>query len=331
MNPDSDNKPPKLANEDVGEMTEEPVQSDVPMTPLKKTVPTSSRQRKNKTIILIRHAQSEENVKVIELVDGLDRIRRFKCPTCRNISSTLSLLTLTLDSAVSRLGARQIKDMHMILRDDRFWNRYKVDAVVCSPLTRAKETCEGVLPPANEREGLNLHAKILDDLEEANVYEHVFAATLIERIERFKRWLHDSEEETILVVGHCQYFKKMLGQKTLMRNCDVWQVTLECGWDGEGQGNDARTYKWGDMTLLYRTELADTHPLDKLLRNEEKTGQGSGDGRAEDDKQAGEKKAKSRVAISDMNDGDGVDQEHDQDPACRICQVRSPLYEQNSS
>ena len=126
--------------------------------------------------------------------------------------------------------------MHRILAEDQFWQKLNPDLIVCSPLIRAKETCEGVLPM--DRKGLNV--TILPDLEEATPYEHVFSRTLLQRIERFKHWLAHCDEETIVVVGHSQYFKKMLGRASLMRNCDVWKVTVNCA-ANEPQGNNTTT------------------------------------------------------------------------------------------
>jgi phosphohistidine phosphatase SixA len=165
-----------------------------------------------------------ENVKVMDLCDGLERIKKFQFPTCQQIWSTLSLLSLTVDSAVSPRGLDQINDMHLILEKEKFWDR-KIDQVLCSPLTRAMKTCEGVLP----KDRKSIEVKIIDDLEEATIYEHVFSATLLQRIERFKAWLSDCDDGTIVIVGHSQYFKKMLGKKSLMRNCDVWELDMESG------------------------------------------------------------------------------------------------------
>ena len=175
-----------------------------------------------KTLILIRHAQSEENVKVIELIEGLQRMRHFQSPGWQWLRSTCSLLQLTIDSLLSPLGEQQILDMHRILEENNFWSQLQPDLIVCSPLIRAIETCEGVLPV--DRTGL-VDVTILPDLEEATPYEHVFSHTLLQRIERFKQWLSLRTEQTIVVVGHSQYFKKMLDRASLMRNCDVWQVS----------------------------------------------------------------------------------------------------------
>lgn len=261
----------------------------------KKTESTKTK-KKQKNLVLIRHAQSTENVKVIRFFEGLARIRNFQLPTCDQLRGALSLLSLTIDSAVSQQGKRQILDMHMILRDDKFWSRQSFDLIVCSPLIRARETCKGVLPTDSRETDF----MILDDLEEATPYEHVFGATLLTRIERFKVWLDSREEENILVVGHSQYFKKMLGSTTLMRNCDVWQ----CNFTSDvkflnSSSNPTSTYEWSDINLLHRTELSDIHPYDKMI-NSNRGGSTPVDQRAGED------------VFNDL---------HPEEPSCRICQV----------
>lgn len=117
------------------------------MTKIDSTQMKTDMNRKKKTITLIRHAQSEENVKVIQLCDGLTRIGKFQPPTCAQVSSALSLLSFTIDSEVSNLGTKQITDMNSILKDSKFWEKNVFDLILCSPLIRARFTCEGVLPP----------------------------------------------------------------------------------------------------------------------------------------------------------------------------------------
>ena len=224
---------------------------------------------KRKTLILIRHAQSVENVKVTHLCDGLQRIRKFQFPTWQQIVSTLSLLSLTVDSKVSELGKRQICDMKDILRDENFW-KLKIELIVCSPLSRAQDTCNGILPSDNS----GVKVVTLDDLEEATIYEHIFSSTLMKRIENFKRWLAETDEETIVIVGHSQYFKKMLQLKTLMRNCDVWQCDFSSGFGGNTSvtSSSVRNYQWTNLHLLHRTTLADEHPYDKLTKAQTTSG-----------------------------------------------------------
>jgi broad specificity phosphatase PhoE len=246
---------------------------------------------KKKNIVLIRHAQTEENIKAIQIYEGILRIRKFQLPTWRQFSSLFTLSLFNLDSKVSILGSRQIIDMHMILRDDKFWDKQRFDLIVCSPLSRAKDTCNGILPIERE----DMHVKIVVDLEEATPYEHIFSATLLIRIERFKKWLSEREEENILIIGHSQYFKKMLKLTTLMRNCDVWQADYS-------KNEGVTTYDWNNLVLLHRTELADMHPYDKLTSKvkEEKEGNGL----------AGQEEEE---VYNDLNEDE---------PTCRICQVK---------
>lgn len=254
-------------------------------------LPIKGVKSRKKTLVFVRHAQSNENVKVIKMFDGLTRLRNFQPPTFQQIRSTLSLSTLTIDSLVSPLGKRQILDMHMILRDEKFWAHQNFDLIVCSPLTRARETCEGILP--KDPEGLKF--LIRDDLEEATPYEHLNSTTLLRRIERFKHWLAGCEEERILIVGHSQYFKKLLGLTTLMRNCDVWQCDFAS--DEGNQTTDKMTFEYTNLNLLHRTDLSEMHPYDKMSKTNIS------------------EKSSSKV-------GDDVDNDlHDEEPVCRICQV----------
>jgi broad specificity phosphatase PhoE len=248
---------------------------------------------KGKTVVLIRHSQSNENVKVVRMFEGLNRLRNLKPPTLQQIGSTLSIASLTVDSLVSPLGRRQILDMHMILRDQKFWERQKFDLILCSPLIRAQETCEGLLP--EKREGIVVMTRA--DLEEATPFEHVFSGGLVTRIEHFKRWLATRKEEKILIIGHSQYFKRMLGQTSLMRNCDVWQCNFAT--DSGIDGTAKMAFEWTDLTLLHRTELSEIHPYDGAKLKNSKKGK----------------------SVETM--GEDVDDDlNGDDPTCRICQVR---------
>ena len=261
----------------------DPVQGNIPSKEITRS--------KGKTVVFIRHAQSNENVKVIRMYEGLNLLRNLKPPTLQQIGSTLSISSLTVDSLVSPLGKRQILDMHMILRDEKFWERQKFDLIVCSPLIRAQETCEGLLP--KDRDGIDVMTRA--DLEEATPFEHVFSGGLVTRIESFKHWLAHREEQRILIVGHSQYFKKMLGQTSLMRNCDVWQCDFST--DSGSDGTAKMTFEWTNLTLLHRTELSDVHPSEGVeSSSENKSVQRAGED-----------------VVNDLNE---------EEPICRICQVR---------
>ena len=69
-----------------------------------------------------------------------------------------------------------------------------------------------------------------------------------------------ANKKTIVVCGHSQYFKKMLGMKIMMRNNDVWEVEF-------GFKKSENHCIWGPPRLLHRTELAQAHPWDHLVGN----------------------------------------------------------------
>lgn len=263
----------------------------------------AQRNGRKKNVVLIRHAQTEENIKSIQIYEGFMRIRNFQLPTCKQISSLFSLSLLSSNSQVSILGSRQIIDMHMILRDDKFWERQKFDLIVCSPLSRAKDTCNGILPI--ERDAM--YVKIVDDLEEATQYEQIFSTTLLTRIERFQKWLAEREEENILIIGHSQYFKKMLKLSSLMRNCDVWSCDFSSAAKTE---EGAAIYDWTNLNLLHRTNLADMHPYDKLTSNNKEEAENENEQSGLLGQQM--QQAEEEEVLNDLNEDE---------PTCRICQV----------
>ena len=63
----------------------------------------------SKTVYLIRHAESAENVKVRHLMLGLSRLRKFKgVPTMHELGQGFSLLKLEEDAPISELGRQQL-------------------------------------------------------------------------------------------------------------------------------------------------------------------------------------------------------------------------------
>lgn len=58
-----------------------------------------------------------------------------------------------------------------------------------------------------------------------------------------------------------------------MRNCDVWKVNFE----SDSSCDSAPVCRWSEPTLLYRTELAEQHAFDKLIKQSDETGTGPTD------------------------------------------------------
>jgi phosphohistidine phosphatase SixA len=217
-----------------------------------------------KRIILIRHAQSEENVKVYRICEGLIDVKRGNFGAFSQVfAGAWSLLDSTLDSPLSELGARQVADMRLILRSVRFWDALKpTDLILHSPLQRARDTLYGTLPHPSARG--NMVVEEVNELSEATPYEHVISGSLVARIEAFEERLMSAaydKHSTIVVCGHSQYFKKMLKAKARMNNVDVWEV--EFLYDTEGR----KDCTWGEARLLHRTALSGSHPWDLLMGN----------------------------------------------------------------
>lgn len=221
-------------------------------------------------VFLVRHAESEENAKMIELSKGLARMRHFKLPTWKQTRESLLLLGLDLDAPVSKIGKRQILDQQMRLRDEKFWSkiangRRPILHVIHSPLIRAKETCLGLFPPLSTDWTLTFENVIVEEkafLREMYPSEHIISDSGVKkRIKEFENWLLQEEsmnqstlqkEKVYLVVGHSQYFGRMLQSKELMCNCDVFEAVFDC-----------QSGKWRqeDTKLLFRTHLIRRHSL----------------------------------------------------------------------
>jgi len=160
--------------------------------------------------------------------------------------------------------------------------------IVCSPLKRAQQTLTGLLP--TEVHGLAVET--LDCLIEARPHEYLITSSLIARQEEFMAWTQSlpTSVHTVIVAGHNHYYRKLLGMKSsFIRNCDVWQATLNYRSNRMASRYPVArdNFSWSDIKLLHRTELADPHPFELL----------------------------SSGAVQHTEDSDS------DEPTCRICQV----------
>jgi len=71
---------------------------------------------------------------------------------------------------------------------------------------------------------------------------------LVGRITGFTKFVETDIKDVAVVVGHSQYFKKMLGMDKKFDNCDIWECyyTFEDEEKGEGAG------KWEVKGRLYK-------------------------------------------------------------------------------
>ena len=168
-----------------------------------------------KTIILCRHAESKENVKIKAFRDGMNRIGNWSLPSGDQVRKSLSLLKHKTDVDVSPQGYEQIKKMSKKIKYDHFMELFQPELVCYSPLTRAKVTCEGIF---GYRE-TDIELPCLTEMSPTEIF--LFTENVKIRIKEFENWLDSRKEERIVVVGHSRYFKVMLGADEVMDNCSI--------------------------------------------------------------------------------------------------------------
>jgi phosphohistidine phosphatase SixA len=207
-------------------------------------------------VTFIRHAESEDNIRVKALCESILTLCQGKLPSFEQLKVACKLFPDT-NTHLSALGKRQAADMKMLLESRRFWEK-GVDCIAHSTLTRATDTCGFIVP-----EVLRPKVLPLDLLSEITYVEQVSKKLINDRVAKLEKWLRSLPEGTahVVVFGHCQYFNHLLGMKTLMRNCDVWQSTVTFD---ETPETGAWKATWTAPKLLFRTALSEPHPVGKL-------------------------------------------------------------------
>jgi phosphohistidine phosphatase SixA len=178
-----------------------------------------SQDSQEKVVVLVRHAQSLENVKINAARAGLERIKSAKAPLLDQWGKSFSLLRMNLDEEVSPLGKRQIESVAKKVRDMKFIETFAPELMVHSPLRRARETARGLFP------GFSFVQ--FDALRESAPHELVFSSPVYARIREFESYLASRPEKRVVVVGHCRYFKMMTGSSTLMDNVSALRYTFD--------------------------------------------------------------------------------------------------------
>ena len=224
-----------------------------------------------KTVYLIRHAESLENERIACLTRSLSSLSRFALPRRSDIRRSVELLNVPaqVNSDVSPQGRAQIEQMAEKLAGEDFLNSNGITLVAHSPLLRARQTAEGMLgccaapppataaaaplPPPVER------AEELQCLTEKTPAEWVPGnhGPLDRRIGQFESWLCSQEDARIAIVGHSQFFKAMLGLGYKFGNCDVWEVTMDCG---AKQAAERRSDQGGGAASGEEGEKKDSEP-----------------------------------------------------------------------
>jgi len=257
---------------------------------LRKISETSAKQFvmttvKKKNVFLIRHAESDENHRIATFQSTFAG----KAPcSWSNIKTSLGLLNVPalLDSPLSPKGQRQVKHMGEILlcgtEGQNFVSNQSITLVIHSPLIRAKETCLGMLghiapSPAEEKNCTDDISSVRKDggvaviesplLLEKTVSEWVLPSgvqALDDRIISFESWLSSQDEhDTIAIVGHSQYFKRMLEMKEKFNNCEVWKIEFDpnCSSKSESDSipdkgsSNLFPRGWSNLTNIHRCEI----------------------------------------------------------------------------
>lgn len=199
-----------------------------------------------KTIYLIRHAESEENRRIGSLKNSLRTLSQFRLPSREDVKAAGELLNIPaqIDSNVSEIGMAQIRDMKEKLEVENFLETSGVKLVVHSPLIRARETSEGMLGLVATKTKVESISRVVELAEIAEMtpkeWIPMYRGQFKARVEYFEKWLADQPEDTIIVVGHSEYFKDMLNLDFKFGNCDVWKLNFDYSKVGQ-QKEDTNT------------------------------------------------------------------------------------------
>lgn len=214
-----------------------------------------------KTVYLIRHAESEENRRLFSMKTAVNDVARFSMPKASDVSAAMSwfYIPAQVDSAVSEKGKQQIAEMAELLKKEKFLER--IQLVAHSPLQRARDTSKGVLGCEAPDILVEPVQRVvdLDILEELTLLEWtVTRSSFIQRLAKLEEWLQAQPEESIVLVGHSQFFKALLNLGFKFRNCDVWRVNFDAQRTSRDDRDTSSKYnlpaKWTNLTKLYSCE-----------------------------------------------------------------------------
>lgn len=201
-----------------------------------------------KTVILVRHAQSEENVKIMAAQDGLRSIRKLRLPSRDQVSKTVSLARLAADEPLSTVGKAQVADVCQQIERSSFISKFNPQLICHSKLQRARDTCRGLFPSsAHELEYITL-----DAFDELSPMEQMIGDR---RIGSFEKWLMTRSEERIVAVGHSRYLKRMLKLDKLMDNCTVLKVFFHHDAANDPKGSTSCRWEVGEVLYSLKSPI----------------------------------------------------------------------------
>jgi broad specificity phosphatase PhoE len=191
-----------------------------------------------KTIYLIRHAESVNNVSKRTCKACCPALFcGCKFPSCADLLSVAGMLTCPMNTPLSEEGRAQVsRQRQKVIECCGFDSsaHAQPQLLVHSPLMRARDTCEGLFGGRSADLNTVQHLEIY----ERDRCETCSCKDIASRIAHFETWLLARTESRIVVVGHSRFFREMLGIDGGMANVSVWRTTLHAN----------RT--WTDVTMV---------------------------------------------------------------------------------
>jgi phosphohistidine phosphatase SixA len=177
-----------------------------------------------KTVYLVRHAQSEQNVASQIFFESGDA------------KALGTMLRLGYDAPLSEAGRVQLDDASRKLAsggDANFAKQRGIQLVATSPYVRAIDTAKALFPNfAASSTGL----VVVPAMHERTLSEYFFPRLLAARVDEVRRWLDSRPERVLALVGHGQFFRMCLGTSHVQHNASI----VECSYSSTDGFRDGK-------------------------------------------------------------------------------------------
>ena len=153
-----------------------------------------------KTVYLVRHAQSEQNIATAKLERG-------------DVGALADIVRLGYDAPCSARGKEQLAEAASKLNG--FAKNQGIELVAHSPYQRAVATAKALFA------GHPQPFALLPSLHERTLTEYLFPSLLHARIQKVRDWLDTRPETCIALVGHGQWFQHAVGAARVQPNVSI--------------------------------------------------------------------------------------------------------------